>query len=158
MRNAILQILAPVLCSRLLDIGKQMLRCCVVSSELGTCTLSRTLILPTRSIATGQSLLFCTVLVLQIGCDEETQSLQKIPPAECSAGAVQRSSLMAAHEHEPDNTVGRATEFSDCTRSAALCRRLNRLMRARRRLRWQSPECSYKSRFWPKTDPLHRFR
>ena len=56
----------PVLCSRLLDRGKQMVRHCVVSSELGTCTLW-------RHIDSLQ--LFCTALVLQIGCDERDAKL-----------------------------------------------------------------------------------
>jgi hypothetical protein len=72
------------------------------SSEIGTCTLSKTLILPYKG-GCGMSALHmycCFVRALQMGSDEGTQSLQKIPSAECSAGAVQRSSLMAAHEHE----------------------------------------------------------
>lgn len=128
-RNAILQIL----CSHPLQssgrVRKHMVRPCVVSSEIGTCTLATTLIL-LHEHGIG-------VLALQVDCclyvhsgwgamTSERRSLQKIPSAECSAAIKPDGSALCT-----SRTIGRATEFSDCLRPAALCRMLNRLMRAR---------------------------
>jgi hypothetical protein len=52
-----------------------MVRHCVVSSKLGTCTLPRALILLTKSTDTAHRQMFCTVLVLQIWCDERDAKL-----------------------------------------------------------------------------------